>query len=77
MALEDARRARAGGLFWDDKNETYVVLGPRGRTHVFNLEGLHITSVNYSREALERKQKQKLWRELDRREIEEFRRIVG
>ena len=45
MALDDLRRARPGALYRDEKNGTYIVLGPRGRTHVFNPDGKHITSV--------------------------------
>jgi len=75
-ALEDARSAQADALFRDEKHGTYVVLGPRGRTHVFSTEGRHITSVTYSREAVERKQKQKIWRVLDTEEEAGFRGIV-
>jgi hypothetical protein len=76
MALEDARLARTGGLFWDERHGTYIVLGPRGRTHVFNPSGRHITSVSYSRESIVRKQKQRHWRELDAAEIEAFQEVV-
>ncbi|MBN2492471.1 MAG: hypothetical protein JXQ29_16605 [Planctomycetes bacterium] len=76
MALEDARRVRAGALFWDDKHGTYIVVGPRGRTHVFNPDGRHVTSVVYSRDAFERKQKLKLWRELSREESAAFFRAL-
>ena len=75
-AMEDARGVQAGALFWDDKHGTYVVLGPRGRTHVFSPEGLHITSVMYSRDSVDRKRKRKLWRELDRDETASFRGII-
>ena len=73
MALDDLRRARPGAFYRDEKHGTYVVLGPRGRTHVFNPDGLHITSVHYTRDAVERKQKLRLWRELARDEIDSFR----
>ncbi len=75
-ALEDARAVQAGALFWDALHGTYVVLGPRGRTHVFSPEGLHITSMMYSRDSVDRKRKRKLWRELDHEETASFRGIV-
>jgi hypothetical protein len=41
-----------------------VVLGDRGRTHFFTPEGRLVSSVRYSRDAIERKRKTGLWRPL-------------
>jgi hypothetical protein len=39
-----------------------VVLGDRGRTHFFTPDGRLVSSVRYSREAIERKVKLEVWR---------------
>jgi len=61
-ALDDARAAAAGALYVDERSGTLVVLGERGRTHFFTPEGRLVSSVRYSREAIERKLKGALWR---------------
>jgi hypothetical protein len=40
------------------------VLGERGRTHFFGPDGRLVSSVRYSRDAIERKRRQGLWRPL-------------
>lgn len=65
QALVDAERADADHVFRDDEKRTWVVVGPRGRTHVFSDDGRHVTSVSYTREAIERKCRQKRWRSVD------------
>jgi hypothetical protein len=49
----------------DESNGTLVVPGDRGRTHFFTPEGRHVSSVRYSREAIERKRKLGQWREVE------------
>lgn len=61
-ALDDARAVSADTLFVDERSGTMVVLGERGRTHFFTPGGRHVSSVRYSREAIERKLKFELWR---------------
>ena len=61
-ALDDARAAGNGALLLDERSGTLVVLGERGRTHFFTAEGQLVSSVRYSREAIERKLKLELWR---------------
>lgn len=61
-ALEDARAAAPAELLLDEKSGTIVVPGDRGRTHFFTREGRHVSSVRYSKEAIERKRKLGLWR---------------
>ena len=61
-ALDDAREAAEEALLVDERSGTMVVLGDRGRTHFFTAEGRLVSSVRYSREAIERKVKLELWR---------------
>lgn len=65
MALQDLARASAGAVFHDTRQETLVVLGERGRAHVFTAEGKLVTSVRYTPESIARKQKLDLWRRAD------------
>jgi len=61
-AVEDARAASIDTVLVDDRSGTVVVLGDRGRTHFFTPEGRHVSSVRYSRDAIERKLKADVWR---------------
>jgi len=72
-ALDDARAASGDTLFVDERSGTMVVLGERGRTHFFTPEGRHVSSVRYSREAIERKVKFELWRQATDELRDEFR----
>jgi hypothetical protein len=61
-AVDDARAADADAFLVDERSGTVVVLGDRGRTHFFTPEGRLVSSVRYSRDAIERKVKLEVWR---------------
>lgn len=61
-AVEDARAAKLYEIMVDDRHGTLVVAGDRGRMHFYTAEGRLVSSVRYSREAIERKRKLGLWR---------------
>jgi len=61
-AIDDARQACGDTLLVDGRSGTLVVLGDRGRTHFFSPEGRLVSSVRYSRDAIERKLKTEMWR---------------
>ena len=61
-ALDDARVVSSDSLFVDERSGAVVVLGERGRTHFFTTNGRLVSSVRYSRDAIERKLKSELWR---------------
>jgi hypothetical protein len=61
-AIDDARRLAVDSLFVDERAGTLVVLGERGRTHFFTADGRLVSSVRYTREAIERKLRTRLWR---------------
>jgi hypothetical protein len=63
-ALDDVREARGDAFLRDERSGAYVVLGDRGRTHFFTPEGRLMSSVRYSRDAIERKRRTGLWRDL-------------
>jgi len=45
QAVRDALQAPDGRLLFDSQKQTVVVLGPRGRTHIFTPEGRLVTSL--------------------------------
>ena len=72
-AVEDIQGARGDAFLVDEKTGTVVVLGERGRTHFFNSDGRLVSSVRYSRDAIERKRGQGVWREASAGEIGNLR----
>jgi hypothetical protein len=63
-AIDDIREARGDAFLRDERSGAVVVLGDRGRTHFFTPEGRLMSSVRYSREAIDRKRRAGLWRDL-------------
>jgi hypothetical protein len=63
QAVIDVRASRRDTVLVDERSGALVVLGARGRTHFFSPEGRLVSSVRYSREAIERKRRLGLWRE--------------
>ena len=70
MAQGDLERLRPDRAFFDEQDRTCVVLGARGRTHVFSLEGLHVTSLRLERREIRARIDQKRWRPLERVELD-------
>lgn len=73
MAMADLARANPENLLFDTRRETLVVLGDRGRTHVFNREGKLVTSVRYNPAAIERRRQNGVWRLAAAQEIQDLR----
>ncbi len=73
MAIEDARAAADADILVDDRSGALVILGDRGRTHFFAVEGRLVSSVRYSRDAIARKIKQGVWRRPADDELARFR----
>jgi hypothetical protein len=61
-AVADLREAPLERVLFDPRHETFVVLGPRGRTHVFGSEGKLVTSVRYPAATIDKRQKLGHWR---------------
>lgn len=72
-AVDDARAVRGDQCLVDERSETIVVLGERGRTHFFTADGQHVSSVRYSRDAIARKLKLEHWRGASAAELSAFR----
>ena len=72
-AFEDARAASDDHLLWDDRENTVVVVGPRGRVHVFTSSAKHVTSLMMQGAAISRRRQQRQWRPAEPDERGEFR----
>jgi hypothetical protein len=76
MALADLARAAPENLLFDTRRETLVVVGDRGRAHVFNLAGKLVTSVRYNPAIIEKRRNNGVWRPAAAEEIRKVREQV-
>lgn len=76
MARSDLARGEEGSFFVDERRSTVVVLGERGRAHVWSAEGKLVTSIRYSTESIEKKLRQEVWRKATAEEVADLRRQV-
>lgn len=72
-AFADALDAKRGSIFRDVEEHTWVVIGPKGRVHVFNDEGLHITSVVYPGDTVRHRTTKGKWLKPPEEELDGFR----
>jgi hypothetical protein len=77
MALADLAHAKPERVFADRRRDTLIVLGERGRAHVWNRQGKLVTSIRYSPEAIERRQKDESWQAARPEELESLRTHVA
>lgn len=76
MARSDLARGEAGSFFVDERRSTVVVLGERGRAHVWSSAGKLVTSIRYSAESIEKKLHLEIWRKATAEEVANLRRRV-
>lgn len=76
MAYTDLARARDEALLFDVRKKTFVVLGERGRAHVFSPAGKLVTSLRYPPGTLEKRRERGLWRPAAADEIRVLRERV-
>ncbi len=77
MALRDLARAGAEGVLFDVRRETLIVLGDKGRAHVFNAAGRLVTSIRYSPDSIEKKKNLEIWRQATAEEIAALRQAAS
>ena len=77
MALSDLAQARPEAVLVDRRSDTLVVLGERGRAHVWSTAGKLVTSIRASTASIARKRRQEIWRPASAAEIAGLRRRVG
>jgi hypothetical protein len=73
MALADLARATPENLLVDTRRETLVVVGDRGRAHVFNQAGKLVTSVRYNPAIIEKRRQNGHWRAAGADEVRALR----
>jgi hypothetical protein len=71
-AWQDALSASEEAILWDKQENTYVVLGPRNRVHVFSQEGRHVTSLVLARDAVRTRRQRRRWLPLTREQRDRF-----
>lgn len=76
MALADLAQAKDEDVLLDTQRRTFVVLGERGRSHIFNRQGKLVTSIRYSTDAIDRRRENGRWKPLPRDEVRALRAMV-
>lgn len=76
MALADLAQAKDEDILLDTQRRTFVVLGDRGRSHIFNRQGKLVTSIRYSTDAIDRRREKGRWKPLPREEVLALRAMV-
>ncbi len=75
-AVGEARNAPDNRLLHDINRKTIVVLGRKGRAHVFSQQGKHVTSLQLGPGEINRKTTRGRWRPLDKDTARAFREAV-
>ncbi len=64
MAQDDARNARPDHTYFDEKKKTFIICGEKGRAHVFNERGGHVTSFVIEKKSVDFRIRTDRWRPL-------------
>ncbi|MEM6792631.1 MAG: hypothetical protein AAF725_01515 [Acidobacteriota bacterium] len=77
MAVVDLEKAAAGSFLVDRRHDTVIVLGDRGRAHVWSRVGKLVTSIRYTPDSIERKRNAEIWRPASADEASDLRQAVA
>ncbi|MFN7965934.1 MAG: hypothetical protein U0V87_09650 [Acidobacteriota bacterium] len=77
VALADLAAASDDKIVFDTRRNTLVVLGEKGRAHVFNVDGKLVTSVRYPTTTIAHRRESGLWRRAEAAEIAPLRALLG
>lgn len=77
VAVADAERAPDASLLYEPERDTVIVLGPKGRVHVFAEDGRHVTSLHHNRDAIDRRCDRKQWVPCDGERRARFRGAIA
>ncbi|MEE2788941.1 MAG: hypothetical protein VX589_16515 [Myxococcota bacterium] len=75
-AWADAREVAADKLLYDTRRETYIVIGKKGRAHVFTQTGQHVTSLRLAEGEIDSKVRRRRWRIVAPTEYRSFRQLI-
>ncbi|MBI1850958.1 MAG: hypothetical protein HYR85_11490 [Planctomycetes bacterium] len=76
-ALDDARTARPHHVYMDERGGTFVILGPKGRVHVFSPAGRHVTSLSATGEEIQSRIDRRRWRAATSTEVASFKSAIS
>ncbi len=76
MAIADFEGASVDAIAFDERKRTFVVVGERGRCHVFSPQGKLVTSVRYPAPTIERRRKSGQWRAASSEEVSALRQAL-
>lgn len=76
MARQDFASSRNDRVFMDVQESTFIIVGPKGRTHVFAPTGKHVTSLQLDGAAVADRIRRNRWRPAPLEELKNFRRLV-
>jgi hypothetical protein len=76
LAFPEARSARDHHLYIDNEEQTMVVVGKKGRIHVFSPDGRHVTTLVMSPASVRQRVKAGRWRQAEPAERGAFREAV-
>lgn len=76
-ALADLEQARGDSILVDTRRDTLIVLGERGRAHVFNRAGRLVTSIRYSPDSIDRRRERGVWKPATEEQIGALRKQVS
>ncbi len=77
LAFPEARSARDHHLYIDTKEQTVVVVGKKGRVHMFSPDGRHVTTVVIPPKTLRERVSQGRWRQAEPAERGSFREALA
>lgn len=78
MAQADMKRADTEQFLVDERRDTMIVLGQKGRAHVWNGAGKLVTSIRYGPDSVEKKIRQEIWRRASPDEVSRIRgKVLG
>jgi len=77
QAVSDARGASMERVLFDIPRETFVILGRKGRAHVFSRSARHVTSMRLEDGEVTRKKRRQRWREVTPSEYQALRRQLN
>ncbi len=77
FAFDEAKSARDHHLYIDTEEKTVVVIGKKGRVHVFSMDGRHVTSVIIPPPQVRSRVSQGRWRQAEPAERGTFRDVLA
>ncbi|MFH1999044.1 MAG: hypothetical protein ABIK28_05140 [Planctomycetota bacterium] len=62
LALKDIDKAQPDRFLYDEIHNTFIVVGPKWRIHIFGQDGRHVTSMHLNRDSFQKRLDTRRWR---------------